>query len=343
MSKKMFVFVVVLVVLISLILSACGTNPPANNDQSLQMTLSALQTQVVGGTPTPDLSAQIQAMQTKVAYTVQTNGVSPTMPAQPAVQQPAVQPVVPAAPASGCMTDSEVMNLFGFKPNEVIRTDAPWDVCKWTRQNLPSAISLVLKEGWGLTYTDQKGDVWVTIGKGQSVTAKGFTLRQPGNQFLALGPTGLFNKEWTFGFAPERGSNTYAHCPDANMSVTLTIEQQSICAGQMGPSGNTAPAQTPAAAPIGSPSDPTFAWNKNCFDKQWLTSNIGGDQDHWAVPDWDGGAAVYKMKNTFIPLKYPGSGKLVVWMGSGPVEITASNTAQLTGKRFDEASFHCRQ
>lgn len=262
-----------------------------------------------------------------------------------AVPTAPVQPTVPASSgAVSCKTDSDVMALFGFTANEIIRTDAPWDSCKWNRQNLPSTISFQLKDGWGLTYTDPQGNVWVTIGKGQQITARGFTLRQPGNQFLALGPTGYFNKEWDFGFAPERGTNKYVHCPDENIAslVTLTTEQAQKCAGQgTKPASAGALVVTPSITGSG-PTDPAFSWNTKCFDTAWLSSNIGGSTSNWTKPDWDGGAAVYKLKGTLVPLQYPGFGKLVVWIGSGPVEITATNAAQLTGKTFDEASFHCQ-
>lgn len=259
---------------------------------------------------------------------------------------PAVPPVVVNPAPSGavsCMTDSDVMSLFGFGAIETVRTDAPWDSCKWNRQNAPSTINFTLPNDWGLTYTDAKGQVWVTIGKGQAITARGFTLRQPGNQFLALGPTGYFNKEWEFGFAPERGSNTYVHCPDENMVglVTLTTDQQQKCASQ-GTKPVTVGAIVAPSGTISGPTDPAYNWNAKCFDLTWLATNIGGNASNWTKPDWDGGAAVYKLKGTFVSLQYPGTGKLTVWIGSGPVDIIATNAAQLNSKTFDEASFHCK-
>jgi hypothetical protein len=252
------------------------------------------------------------------------------------------------------MTDSDVMTAYGFAANEIIRTDASWDSCKWVRQNLPSTINFVLKDGWGLTYTDARGNVWVTLGKGQAITARGFTLRQPGNQVLAKGPQGYFDFEWGFGFAPERGSNTYIHCPDENMVnlVSLNADQQQKCAGQGTKPASAgalvvtpvvvAPVSTPLATTGPGPSDPAFAWNAKCFDTNWLASNIGGNATNWMKPDWDGGAAVYKLKGTLVPLQYPGFGKLVVWIGTGPVEITGANANLLNGQTFDEASFHCK-
>jgi len=131
-----------------------------------------------------------------------------------------------------CYTDSEIFNNFGFQKGEVIRTDAPWDSCKWNRQTTDSVVTFTLPVGWGLTYTDEMGNVWVTVGKGQKVTARGFTLRQYGNQFLVDNFT-YFQKEWDYGFAPERGTLKYAHCPDKGfydlVVSKMSDEQKKAC------------------------------------------------------------------------------------------------------------------
>ena len=136
-----------------------------------------------------------------------------------------------------CLTDSELINSFGFQKGEVVRTDATWDICKWNRQTTSSLVEFTLPEGWGLTYTDENGNVWVTVGVGQKVVARGFTLRQPGNQFLTDNYN-YFQKEWEYGLAPERGEFKYFHCPDKDfyplISDKMSNEQKSSCSAPSG-------------------------------------------------------------------------------------------------------------
>jgi hypothetical protein len=67
---------------------------------------------------------------------------------------------------------------------------------------------------------------------------------------------------------------------------------------------------------------------------------IGGEPEHWTPPDWTEGAWVYRNKGQFIPLHYPGIGRLDVWINR-TVEITKDNAYLLDRNQFDEASFHC--
>jgi len=212
-------------------------------EAQLAEALDALEAQSQGVTATPDpIQVRLEELERQLAEALdaleQGQKLQPTPTSTPrpvAVNTPT--PSAPARPSGGavaCRTDSDVRDLFGFSAGEVVRTDAPWDSCKWTRQNVPSTMSFVLHDGWGLTYTDPAGQVWVTIGKGQWVSVRGFTLRQSGNQFLVEGPQGYFGSEWQFGFASERGSDTYPHCPDSNMVdlVSLTAKQQEACSVQ---------------------------------------------------------------------------------------------------------------
>ena len=182
-----------------LILSACSLLPerdPGSNFSNQDNSISVTQTsEFVNLIPTTS-GAQVEITETvEIA-------ASPT-----------ASPTSGLPPVLTCYTDSEILTNFGFQMGEVIRTDAPWDSCKWNRQTTSSLVTFTLPVGWGLTYTDANGSVWVTVGKGQKVTARGFTLRQYGNQFLVDSFT-YFQKEWDYGYAPERGTLTYAHCPD---------------------------------------------------------------------------------------------------------------------------------
>lgn len=248
---------------------------------------------------------------------------NPPAVAAPPYAPPAPTVPVTSAPSGGavsCMTDSDVLALYGFAPNEIIRTDAPWDSCKWVRQNLPSTINFVLKDGWGLTYTDAKGNVWVTLGKGQAITARGFTLRQPGNQVLAKGPQGYFDFEWGFGFAPERGSNTYIHCPDENMVslVSLTAEQSQKCATQ-----GTKPVTAGAiVAPSGSPTTGGGITMVDNSDSRCpktpadAASLLGGTSANWTDLGVDVGRDYRKWSfnsTVFTDLRYPGWGSFDHW------------------------------
>jgi len=242
--------------------------------------------------------------------------------------------------AVSCMTDSDVLALFGLNAGEIVRTDAPWDSCKWNRQNVPSTMSITLPQGWGLTYTDPDGNVWVTVGRGQSVMVRGFTLRQPGNQFLELGPDGYFQEEWEFGYAPERGTSTYPHCPDEVMAdlVTLTTEQQRICAAQ-----GTTPASA-QSGPVEQTETDTSGERKfpDCpsDDASWYAENIGGNVAYWTFPDWEGGAWVFRHKENWYELCWPGSGRLDYWDGNIGDAASLISESCVT---VDEASFHCKQ
>lgn len=270
----------------------------------------------------------------KVVTQIVEKPVEKIVVATPNPSSPAQGASSTAGGAVSCMTDSDVMSLFGFGNMEIVRTDAPWDSCKWTRQNAPSTINFTLPERWGLTYTDAKGQVWVTLGKGQFVTARGFTLRQPGNQVLVKGAQGYFEFEWTFGYAPERGSNVYPHCPDENMVafVMLSADQSQKCASQ-----GTKPASSGAVA------NPTVvsAAPATCqsYSKSGLVSSIGGTEAGWTVPDWADGA--WKFHGAAIAPKAPSIGWIEVW-DQPNTKITPANINLIAGKKYEEFVFHCK-
>lgn len=73
-----------------------------------------------------------------------------------------------------------------------------------------------------------------------------------------------------------------------------------------------------------------------------IAALIGGESGYWTPPDWAEGAWVYRNKGEFISLRYPGIGRLDVWIdGSGTVGISKDNAYLLDRNQFDEASFHC--
>lgn len=242
---------------------------------------------------------------------------------------PTAVPETKVTETTSCsFTDSQVMSLFEFQAGDVVRTDAPWDQPKFTRQNVPSLISLKLLDGWYLTYTDNQGRVWTTIGKGQTMSVRGFTLRPPCNAISALGSQGYFDFEWGYGFASERGSAKFATCPDSNYpKVNLTSEQSAAC-------GVSSSATEPIAETSSNPCSD--------IDAEWLSANIGGDSSNWAAPTDPDGAWAYKNKGVFITFKYPGTGYLDVWTKeSGPTSVTSKNVEVLS-ESFDEVSYHCQ-
>lgn len=190
--KKLITITVVL------FLSACSFMPERDSNTNFDQVSSITETQTSEFTnPIPTTSES----QVEITESVEIKA------------SPTASPTSDLQTVLTCYTDSEILTNFGFQMGEFIRTDTPWDSCKWNRQTTSSLVTFTLPVGWGLTYTDANGSVWVTIGEGQKVTARGFTLRQYGNQFLVDNFT-YFLKEWDYGYAPERGTLTYAHCPD---------------------------------------------------------------------------------------------------------------------------------
>lgn len=250
------------------------------------------------------------------------------------------RPTTPPPAAVSCQTDSDVMAMFGFPAGEIVRTDAPWDGCKWNRQNVPSTMSFVLREGWGLTYTDVRGNVWVTVGRGQEVMVRGFTLRQPGQQILQRGPQGLLDFEWSYGFAPERGTATFPSCPDENFigATTPTPDQKTKCAAQGTKPVTTGSPSAPAPGPAAKPT----AQLMSCFaNGSEVAAVVGGKPDKWTLPDKDfPGTWKYLDRGNKVDMRHPGDpiGDLDVWVG-GPKTV---NTRSNIPEKQDEATAKCR-
>lgn len=291
-----------------------------------------------------------------------------------------------ASPTSGlptvltCYTDSEILTNFGFQMGEVIRTDAPWDSCKWNRQTTSSIVTFTLPVGWGLTYTDANGGVWVTVGKGQKVTARGFTLRQYGNQFLVDNFT-YFQKEWDYGYAPERGTLTYSHCPDKDfydlvVSKMSDLQKQSCPVFFGGSSEATAspvptvlaaeptsvPATSVPATAVPATSVPATATavveptsvpptatpepsgsGKVCpSSTEEVAALVGGSANMWTPPDWSGGAWVFRSGGEFINLTVPTIEGFNTWVDYWNGSKGAPDKLNPgQSLALNEASFHC--
>jgi len=80
--------------------------------------------------------------------------------------------------------------------------------------------------------------------------------------------------------------------------------------------------------------------NKCPSTREEIARLIGGEAQYWTPPTWSQGAWVYKKKAEYISLRYPGFGRLDVWI-DGVVEITSDNAFLLDEHFVDEASFHC--
>lgn len=322
---KLLVYMIAIVAIVWFVITTIGNLGRADGDllRAVRYTFGTEQSQSI--TPQPSTPMP--------GYTPQPTTLMPTTtPGAEIGNNPTVQPT--SGGAVSCMTDSDVMSLFGFGAIEVVRTDAPWDSCKWTRQNAPSTINFVLRDGWGLTYTDLDGNVWVTMGEGQFITARGFTLRQPGNQFLNEGATGYFNREWSFGIAPERGTNTYAHCPDSSFAdqVTLTAEQVRICGEQGATTNVTTPVPTATrGATVNNAACPTTTAQ--------VAQMVGGSASNWTAPDWDGGAWIFDSGSQFVTLTVPtvtGASTWIDYWNNGEAKLNPGQSHSLS-----DASFHC--
>lgn len=257
-----------------------------------------------GTTPVPTV-ASVSPTATPTATNTPTPAASAT--AVPPTTTPAPKVAVP------CPTDEEMrraleFDRLGIKP-VFTGEGIVWDPCKWNWQsNDLNAVPITLPDGWQATTTrGSDGAVQVWKGPAPKMDVRGFTLRflRPYDRQesrWALDNCELLTRENAFG---ERRNPSY---PTTNGNVS--------CA-----------------------SNPPKNSGSGSISKSWLRDNVGGREDKWTEPDWSGGAWVYKDKGTFVPMKYPGSGELTVWISGGPVIITSANASRLNGQSFDEASF----
>lgn len=264
-------------------------------------------------TPRPPTATPVPPTATPTAHVA----VSPTVTAT--VTAPGV-----VTPTVACPTDAAMRDALGFTAVNIkpVATGGgiPWEGCKWNWQSntvgtngRTVGIRLNLSANWQATVTRVSNDTpTVFYGPVDLPDVKGFTLRYrpahntPDNRWVN-DPCELLKREHAFGQAPERGSLTYA-----TVSGNVTCDQQ---------------AQPPAPPP------------PPALDASWLASNIGGNAEKWEPPTHAAGAWLFRDKGNPVSLKYPGKGKLDVWIG-GPISITATNADRLNGQTFDEASYH---
>ncbi len=234
---------------------------------------------------------------------------------------------------ANCPTDGSMQELFGFDVRGIkpvfTGENIPWDHCKWTLQTVGVGIfELPLLKDWQFTVTRADDVVSAYYGDGNTLKVKGATIR-----YLAA-----YNSSETSwvndGCQLLDREDSFGH---RRKPVYHTVSGNIACSGFAHPIGVAA---STAVVNVNGPTDPTYSWNARCFDKAWLSTKVGGPVEFWTIPDWDGGAAVYK--GPHVVLYYPGFGSLDVWIGSKLVSITAMNANQLQERTFDGASFHCR-
>jgi hypothetical protein len=247
----------------------------------------------------------------------------PKGPVTPPASTPAVLETpgyreTPISPSGNCPTDAQMQDAHGFTARGIkpVFTGGgiAWEGCKWTLQAYGGGkfTDVPLLPDWQYTLTKLDGTVAVYYGApGFRMDILGATFRYrpfyntPDNKWVS-DPCELLRREVAFG----QGRNPAYNTENGNVSCTFV----------------------PSSAPA------TTSCLKDATD---AASKIGGDARYWTLPDWGGGAWVFKNKNTFYTLRYPGFGRLDVWI-EGPVSVTSANANVLEGKKFDEASFHCK-
>jgi hypothetical protein len=253
----------------------------------------------------------------------------PTVPVPPSVLPTATPGAMAPTPStslpsggadrpSNCPTDAEMQQTLGFKARGVkpvfTGEGIEWDNCKWNWQAYGvGTLEFDLPTDWQATVTRSDDVVAVYYGP-VHLNVKGFTLRyRPAYNTAATqwvnDPCQLLERELAFG---QRRDPAYG-----------TVPSNVTCSTFVAPATDRFP---------GCPSQTV----------DWYANNIGGPVGKWTEPSWAEGAWVFKDKGHSVPLKYPGQGKLTVWIGSGPVEVTSANASVLSGKTFDEVSFHCK-
>lgn len=297
--KKFLILVVAALLLLTL--TSCSKNP---NEKKTEPTIETTETE------------------TKAIVTV----------TEPATAAPAAISTSATIP-----TDGEMQTLFGFDKIGVKPVfsgkDVPWEPAKWSLQWISDKpLALKLLQGWEFTVTREDNVVAVYYGDGvTTINIKGATFRylpayNTPDSVWALDQKEMLKRENDFGLSRDPSYQT----------VMGTI-----------PKPTTAPASTPAPkpttttptpAPTPKPSSTPAKTTTPAITAQWLAKNIGGKVEKWIVPTDKNGAWVYKDKENFVKLNYPGSGRLDVWIGKA-VSITLSNKALLSGLVFDEASY----
>lgn len=280
---------------------------------------------------------------------------APAAPAAPApVNPPVINPPAPAQPApqgrlidgqpSTCPTDGQMQTAFGFTASGVkpvfTGEGVAWEPCKWNWiATGRGTLEFQLLEGWEATVTRADDVVAVYYGP-VSLKIKGMTLRHlpsystPESSW-ANNHCELLKREDEFGMRRNPAYHTIAgnfSCSNGSSAAPAPAPAAPVQTQvQPAPARQAAPApQTrQAAAPAAKKQD-------NQVNNDWLVTNVGGS--NWTPPDWEGGAWTYR--GAEVPLKYPGKGKLDVWLNGGPVSITSANAGELAGKTFDGASYH---
>ncbi|MEM4736956.1 MAG: hypothetical protein QXD41_03720 [Nitrososphaeria archaeon] len=257
--------------------------------------------------------------------------VQSTSQVQPTLQVQATPPSVGRVGQrpEGCLSDAAMQQAHGFtkqgvKPvytGSTIQADGsltiPWEPCKWNLQAVGvGTVDVPMLDGWLYVAAMPDGQILVFKGDGKTRTVAGTDFRQisvyrTNGVGWVTTDEGILNHVWNFGM--EVANPTYPTCP-GNFKPNMTSDQQRAC-------------------------EPIVANNqKYCSDTTWLATNIGGDPKYWSIPTWDGGAAVYKNKNVWVTLRWPGFGRLDYWNGqkNGPDSLTSPGSVTV-----DEASFHC--
>lgn len=218
---------------------------------------------------------------------------------------------------SACPTDEEMQQALNFV--EDIRPvftgeGIDWDGCKWNWQAYATteSISMTVPTGYLATLTRKNGEVQVWRGPATINDVAGFTLR----------------------FTPAYEEEHWVHddCALLSQEIAFGLRREPAYGTS---SGNLICKTEPVEIVDGT--------STSCPDSvEQVAAIVGGNPDQWTVPDWSGGAWVFKSDGSFVTLNVPsidGQTWIDYWNG----EIGAADRLEVgESLALSDASFHCK-